>query len=103
MCSRRFNPVLLVLDGTPSPRLDELTLAFENAGGKAYIGEDAWSHMAYKSGVLMSVFSDRYIHKPLLGLSLNAGFEMGDLKMSWSESTLTISSDGEEYIIPREA
>ncbi len=60
-----LTPVLIVLDPTPSPRLDELVEAFKKSGGTHYIGRDAWAHMDSKAGKTMAVFLERYIRPPL--------------------------------------
>ena len=49
-----LKPVLFVLDPTPSSRLAELQSAFLQAGGRTFIGEQAWQHMADESGEIMS-------------------------------------------------
>lgn len=60
-----FTPILLVLDPTPSSRLDDLTAEFEKYGGCAYVGDDAWQHLETKAGPTMSVFVSKYIREPL--------------------------------------
>jgi hypothetical protein len=38
-------PMLIVLDPTPNARLDDLIAAYRNAGGDAFIGDEAWRHL----------------------------------------------------------
>ncbi len=62
-----LTPVLIVLDPTPSPRLDELIEAFKTNRGKHHVGADAWAHLESKarqdhvrfSGTLHSPFAHR--------------------------------------------
>lgn len=51
-----LTPILLVLDPTPSSRLDDLEQAFIDVGGRSFIGDNAWSHMEDEAGVIMSIF-----------------------------------------------
>ena len=64
-----FRPVLVVLDPTPSTRLDELTTEYEKFGGTCYVGEDAWKHLEEKAGYTMSVFINKYVQKTILEVS----------------------------------
>jgi ApaLI-like restriction endonuclease len=60
-----FNPVLLVLDPTPSNRLYELTTEYQNVGGKAYIGDEAWQHLEEEAGSTMAKFVENYVKRPI--------------------------------------
>jgi len=60
-----YFPTLLVLDPTPSSRLESLSKAYSDYGGRAYIGNQAWEHIAAKAGKAMSRFVEKYIHTPL--------------------------------------
>ena len=59
-----YVPTLLVLDATPSTRLEALTSAYQQFGGQVYIGENAWEHVAEKAGWAMGQFVEKYIHIP---------------------------------------
>lgn len=48
--SSGFRPILLVLDPTPSDRLDGLIKEYERVGGEAFIGEVAWEHLEEEFG-----------------------------------------------------
>lgn len=63
-----YMPILLVLDPTPSHRLEELKIAFEASGGRAYIGDDAWRHIADEGGPTMATFIEKYVHRPIATL-----------------------------------
>lgn len=60
-----FTPVLVVLDPTNNPKLDELVRAYERAGGEAYLGESAWQHLRETASEEMGIFLEKYVHTPL--------------------------------------
>ena len=60
-----YRPVLLVLDPTPSTKLEELSNEYRKYNGEAYIGDDAWTHLRQKAGAVMSVFLEQYVRVPL--------------------------------------
>lgn len=60
-----YVPILLVLDPTPSTRLNELKTAFAQYGGNAYIGNEAWKHIEEKAGYVMGKFVEKYVRTPL--------------------------------------
>jgi len=60
-----YKPVLVVLDGTPNPKLAELERAFVARGGEAYKGAAAWEHLDSLAGPTMALFLERYIRGPL--------------------------------------
>lgn len=60
-----FNPVLLVLDPTPSNRLYELSREYDRVGGKAYIGDEAWQHLEEQAGATMAKFVENYVRRPI--------------------------------------
>jgi hypothetical protein len=80
-----FSPVLLVLDPTPSARLEDLTAKFAEHGGMAIIGEAAWTHLEEEAGKTMSVFIERYLREPIL--------ETEDHDEEIYEMNLSVSSD----------
>ena len=67
-----YVPVLLVLDPTPSTRLDELEAEFERYGGRAYIGDDAWQHLETEAGPTMATFVEKYVRRPIIALDEHA-------------------------------
>lgn len=60
-----FRPVLLVLDPTPSQRLDDLEREYRRVGGEAKIGDDAWRHLEERSGPTMATFVEKYVRRPI--------------------------------------
>jgi hypothetical protein len=67
-----YVPILLVLDPTPSARLDDLQAAFARYGGRAYIGDAAWQHLESEAGPIMATFVERYVRKPIAALDEHA-------------------------------
>lgn len=62
-------PVLVVLDPTMNPRLDDLQRAYEAQGGHAYLGEEAWRHLEDEAGDVMARFIEKYVRKPIEDIS----------------------------------
>ncbi len=60
-----LTPILLVLDPTPSSRLEELENAYIAADGEAHHGEEAWAKMEAAAGSTMATFIEKYIRPPL--------------------------------------
>ena len=60
-----YVPVLVVLDPTPSPKLDELRKVFLSKGGEVHVGGGAWAHLSELAGATMSRFLEKYVHQPL--------------------------------------
>ena len=76
-----LRPVLLVLDPTPSHRLDDLASAFRDAGGEAHIGDEAWEHIEARSGPTMATFVEKYVRTPISSLDEHM-IELLDLRVS---------------------
>lgn len=62
-------PILVVLDPTMNPRLDDLQRAYEARGGRAYLGAEAWSHLEEQAGEVMSRFIEKYVRRPIEDIS----------------------------------
>ena len=63
--SSGYTPVLVVLDSTPNPKLDELTNAFQTQKGEVYTGTVAWEHLESLAGPTMSRFLHEYVRGPI--------------------------------------
>ena len=96
-----FTPVLLVLDPTPSNRLEELSRVFESVDGLVFLGEDAWKHIDEKAGSIMAKFVEKYIRPPLDAIDDIRDNALMKLELSWSDTHISISSDSENYRINR--
>ena len=96
-----YIPVLLVLDPTPSTRLDELSQKFIDCDGVFYQGEEAWEHMEEQAGEIMGVFIAKYI-KPAIKLVDEMELShLQKLTLEWNESNIVISNTTKKYTILR--
>src|ERR1035441_2423966 len=96
-----LTPVLIVLDPTPSSRLNELIAVFKTCGGKHYVGTEAWRHMESKAGKTMSVFLERYIRPPLTEMAKYEDALPEDIQLSWSRHEIHIQGKKASIRIPR--
>lgn len=96
-----LTPVLVVLDPTPSPRLDELVAAFAKYGGRHYVGADAWAHMDSKAGATMAAFLERYIRPPLTEMASRDEDQPEPIQLVWSANSISIQGKKHQYQIPR--
>ena len=96
-----LSPVLIVLDPTPSPRLDELIAAFNIHRGKHYVGADAWAHMESKAGKTMSVFLERYIRPALAKLAKHEDVAPESIQLSWTQEEIRVQGSNANIRIPR--
>jgi len=96
-----YAPVLVVLDPTPNPKLDDLTNAFIAENGEVHTGDEAWTHLDDMAGPTMSHFLDNYVRGPIESLLAEANHSLPDLCMSLADHTITISLGDEKLVIPR--
>lgn len=100
-CHRsEFIPVLLVLDRTPSPRLDELRAIYATYGGTAYVGDDAWSHVEAKAGNVMARFVEKYVRNPIREVD-DAYGHLGSLSLEQVGDTITVRVGTSAFSIHR--
>ena len=85
-------PILVVLDPTMNPRLDDLQKAFEAKGGRAYLGKAAWIHLEEEAGETMSKFIEKYVRKPieLEDRSGKKRLALLDLRASYEADKITL-------------
>lgn len=96
-----YVPVLIVLDPTPSLKLDELRAVFLNAGGEVYVGQDAWAHLEDLAGSTMARFLGQYVHDPLQALLAEEPIQLPNLLLAMGDEHLTIRMGDEEFSIAR--
>lgn len=96
-----YTPVLVVLDGTPNPKLEELERAFQDARGEAYKGIDAWDHLDSLAGKTMSRFLDKYVRGPIGQLIQEASEALPAMTASMSDDGIMIRIGGDTLHIPR--
>ena len=98
-----FVPVLVVLDATPNPKLDELCKAFKSEGGEIYIGELAWKHLNEMAGPTMASFLDRYVHGPIQALMGGASHLLQPLTIHTEAKNIEIAIGKESFSIVRDS
>jgi hypothetical protein len=99
--SSGYTPVLVVLDPTANPRLEELERAFLAAGGETYVGSDAWAHLEDTAGEAMAIFLRKYVHYPIQELLAGALDVLPSITFSMDQRSLTVSVSGEALNVQR--
>jgi hypothetical protein len=100
-----YVPVLIVLDPTPNPKLEELRRKFIAAGGKVYIGQDAWKHFDTLAGKTMSQFLQLYVHAPIQALLEQVSEkteELPALRLQMTAGEFALSILGESRKVKRQ-
>jgi len=95
-----LTPVLIVLDPTPSARLDELREAFEHNGGNTHVS-DAWAFIEKKAGTCMSLFIEKYLRPVLLQMATHDNKLLDPLLLTWRTDEIAIKSGNDTFIIKR--
>jgi hypothetical protein len=93
--------VLVVLDPTTNPKLQDLISAFERENGDIYVGADAWAHLESAAGKTMALFLDKYVRDPIQWVLKECPELLPDLTLAMSEETFIVSISGEKYSFPR--
>jgi hypothetical protein len=96
-----YTPVLVVLDPTVNPKLEELKCAFLAEGGDVYVGDDAWKHLEATAGVTMGLFLTKYVHEPIAALLAEAPERLPELWLRMGDAALTVSVGGEKFSVKR--
>ena len=99
--SSNYIPVLLVLDPTPSTRLDELTMEYAKYGGNAFVGDDAWKHLEDKAGDTMGKFVEKYVRIPLREVD-SSYKKLQPISFSNVEDAISIQIGGQRLSIARD-
>lgn len=99
--ARGFQPRLIVFDATENPKLTELRAAFENAGGGAHVGPDAWSHLEGLAGQTMATFLDRYLRDPLDDLLRQVPAGLPELRLAMESERVVFRLGFGTYDVPR--
>lgn len=99
-----LKPVLVVLDSTPNPKLDELAEKFDECDGEVFLGARAWEHLEEAAGDTMAIFLERYVRGPiqlvLEGAPADAD-ELDDLTLSMQRDIFRAVVGGEELTVTR--
>ena len=98
-----YTPILIVLDPTANPKLDELASTFEAANGETYIGDDAWQHLEDAVGEVMSLFLEKYVRIPISQTLASLPEDLPDVTFKMDEDTFSVTI-GDEYVaFPRQS
>jgi len=101
-CKRSgYEPVLIVLDGTPNPKLSELEQAFLCQAGEVYMGAAAWEHLERLAGPTMSLFLDNYVRGPLDRLIEETPQTLPKFAATMSHHSISISVGNDTFRIAR--
>jgi hypothetical protein len=95
-----YTPTLLVLDPTPSQRLQELAREYARYGGSAYIGDEAWKYIEERAGRAMGLFVEKYIRMPLQ--ELDATYDaLQPISLEQTSTALTIRIGDAAFVVAR--
>jgi len=96
-----ITPILIVLDGTENDKLAQLKNSFISSGGKAYIGDSAWSHLEDLAGNVMSKFIELYVRKPIEQLVERGEENLPSFKLIDTGDSVNFEIGDENMIISR--
>ena len=97
-----YKPILVVLDPTLNPKLEELIKAYESQDGASYIGEDAWSHLRSTAGETMGLFLDKYVRQPLANVIESSPENLPDIAFKMTDTAFSIELEKSIITYPRE-
>ena len=97
-----YTPVLVVLDGTDNPKLNEPKRVFEENGGEVFVGDAAWEHLDNLAGDTMSVFIENYVRTPLNHLFYELPDQLPPLTLSQTPGKILITIGDEVLSINRQ-
>jgi hypothetical protein len=99
-----YTPVLIVLDPTPNPKLDQLVALFKSEKGESYIGDAAWEHLEKTAGSVMATFIEKYVRTPIRALLKEAPSEenLPPIRFSMSKGKLTVEIEKESLTVDRD-
>lgn len=98
-----FIPVLIVLDATPNPKLQQLEQVFLAHGGEAHKGADAWAHLDSVAGPTMALFLEKYVRAPIQAILVESSERLPDFTAHMDAGGITFSVGGESLRIKRDA
>lgn len=101
--SSGYTPVLVVLDPTANPKLEELSRVFLEEGGEVHIGAEAWEHLEQAAGATMGRFLEKYVHEPFHSLLAEVPPALPELVLKMDDDEVSISVGGEVYSTRRTA
>ena len=95
-----YVPILLVLDATPSSRLDELIREYARYDGNAYIGGEAWQHVEDKAGRVMGQFVEKYVRVPFREVNI-AHKHLQSITLAQTDAAIEIRIGNDRFTVAR--
>jgi len=95
--------VLIVLDATPNPKLQQLEETFLAHGGEVHKGADAWQHLDSVAGPTMALFIEKYVRVPIQAILSQSSEQLPDFLAQMDAAGITLTVGGEAFRIKREA
>jgi hypothetical protein len=96
-----YTPVLVVLDPTMNPKLEELIRAFEEQEGETYVGDAAWSHLEGAAGPVMAAFLENYVRAPIHETFGASTGTLPAIRFEMKPDEWIVTVDGDAFSIPR--
>jgi len=99
-----FVPVLVVLDPTANPKVEELKEKFFQESGEVHIGPEAWGYLESLAGRTMSRFLERYVQRPIEAILAGtpaAPNELPEMKVKMDEGQFIASLMDETLVVER--
>jgi hypothetical protein len=96
-----YLPILIVLDPTPNPKLDQLEKVFLQQQGEVFKGEKAWAHLDDAAGRTMALFLEKYVRYPLQSLLAETPQPLPDFSAAVRDGNVILSIGNEPLNINR--
>ena len=97
-----YTPVLIVLDATPNPKLQQLEQRFLFYGGEIHTGPQAWAHLDSAAGPTMALFLEKYVRIPMQAILDESSSQLPSFLAEMDETGITLTIGAESYHIKRE-
>ena len=75
--------------------------AFDDAGGRTYVGDAAWEMLEAEAGPVMKLFIERYVQVPLRTLLSHTSDSLPNLSLAGNGKTVTFTIGDELLTIKR--
>ncbi|MEW6229928.1 MAG: hypothetical protein AB1700_17870, partial [Bacillota bacterium] len=95
-----YIPVLLVLDPTPSSKLDDLSNKYREHQGEVYVGDSAWKHIEERAGKVMGLFVNKYVREPIREV-VQSQVDLQPISLSRTETEIQVTIGPTTFAIPR--
>lgn len=98
-----YTPVLVALDPTPNPKLEELKNVFLEHSGEVYIGAQSWEHLEGAAGQTMAQFLEKYVRAPIQAMLDKVPDNLPEMEVRMGQDRIVITVAGENLEIRRRA